>query len=191
MLFILSAMIYSGGNYLHVSAPRFSIVHNYWCDLLNETSHNGSPNASRPYSILATVILCISLVAFWLKVANYFSISKVNRIAIQFCGTLSMLIGMLIFTPLHSEAITFAGFFGGIAFIATFIALYKSGWRELFWFGILCLLLGAISFTIYKTRFVIVALPLVQKITLLCCLIWIFLIDRKIKNEQKFIEPTS
>ena len=185
VFFIIAALLYPGGNYLDKTTTGFSILHNYWCDLLNPLSHNDQPNPSRPYAITATIILCSSLIVFWSYIPMAFDTTKFNKFTIQIAGTIGMLTGMLIFTRFHSEAITFAGLFGGIAFIATFMGLYKTKWYKLFWFGIVCLVLGIITFTIYKTRIALIILPMIQKVTLGLCLIWIIAIDIRMGNKLK------
>jgi hypothetical protein len=183
LFFIIAAFIYPGGNYLDKTTTGFSMLHNYWCDLLNPLTHNDKPNPSTPYAITATIILCSSLIVFWYYAPMAFDTTRFNKLTIQVAGTIGMLTGMLIFTRFHSEAITFAGLFGGIAFIATFMGLYKTRWYKLFWMGIVCLLLGIITFTIYKTRFAIIILPMIQKVTLGLCLTWIIAIDIKMRKQ--------
>lgn len=182
LLFLIAASKYPGGNYLDKTTTSFSILHNYWCDLLNPLSHNGHTNPATPYAVAATIILCSSLIVFWFYVPAALNTSSVNKLIIQIAGTIGMLIGMLIFTRFHSNAITFAGLFGGIAFIATFIGLYRSKWFKMFWLGIFCLFLGVVTFTVYKTRFAIIILPMIQKVTLAFCLSWITLIDLRMRK---------
>jgi hypothetical protein len=177
LLYIIAAIVYPGGNYLDPNSKGFSILHNYWCDLLNVKAQNGDPNSSRVFAVTATIVLCTSLIFFWYYLPYSFRISRINRTVIRVSGIVSMVIAMFIFTSYHNEAITYSGFFGGIAFIATFLGLYKSKWNKLFGLGVLCLVMGAITFAIYKTREGIIILPMIQKITLLLCLVWIAIIN--------------
>ena len=182
LLYIIAAMVYPGGDYLNHNSKGFSILHNYWCDLLNEKAQNGETNTSRVYAVTAMIMLFTSLIFFWYYLPKAFQISSLNKSIIRISGIISMVIGMFIFTSYHNEAITYSGFFGGIAFISTFVGLYKSKWYKIFGLGIFCLILGAITFTIYKTREGIIILPMIQKITLLLCLTWIATIDLNIKR---------
>ena len=93
-----------------------------------------------------------------------------------------MIVSRFIFTSYHEEVITYAGFFGGLAFLTTFIGLYKSRWYILMLQGVICLVFGVITFAIYKTREALFILPMIQKITLLLCLTWIALIDFKFRR---------
>jgi hypothetical protein len=185
LLYIVAAFVYPGGNYLDLNSEGFSILHNYWCDLLNGKAQNGEINTSRPFAITAMIILCTSLMVFWYYVPKAFSIGTLYKAAISISGIISMIIGMFIFTSYHGEAITYAGLFGGIAFIITFFGLYKSRWYKLFWLGIFCLVLGAVTFTIYKTRAGLIILPMIQKVTLLLCLVWIAIIDERMKRKTE------
>jgi hypothetical protein len=79
--------------------------------------------------------------------------------------------------------INFSGFFGGIAFVATFFGLYKTKWYKLIWFGIFCLVMGTITIIIYKSRVGLIYLPSIQKATLMLCLTWIAAIDIYMKKQ--------
>ncbi|HEX8333033.1 MAG TPA: hypothetical protein VF622_10440 [Segetibacter sp.] len=185
LLYIVAAIVYPGGNHLDEYSEGFSILHNYWCDLLNSEAQNGEINTSRPFAVTAMIILCTSLMVFWYYLPKAFNIGTLYKATISISGIASMIIGMFIFTSYHGEAITYSGFFGGIAFIATFFGLYKSKWYKLFWLGILCLVLGAITFAIYKTREGLIILPMIQKVTLLLCLMWIAIIDVQMKRKTE------
>ncbi len=179
VLYIVAAFMYPGGNYLDPSQKGFSILHNYWCDLLNEKAVNGETNPASPVAITAMVILCVSLMFVWYSMPKLFLINNTLKTIIQVSGIISMAIALFIFTRYHSEAITYAGLFGGIAFLATFIGLYRSGRYTLFALGILCLVMGVVTFTIYKTRECLIILPFIQKVTLLLCLVWLVLINNR------------
>lgn len=179
ILYIVAALIYPGGNYLNPSQKGFSILHNYWCDLLNEKAGNGETNPASPLAIAAMVILCVSLMFLWYNIPKLFLINNTFKKIIQVSGIISMAIALFIFTRFHSEAITYAGLFGGIAFMATFIGLYRSRRYTLFALGIICLVLGVVTYTIYNTRVFLIILPFIQKVTLLLCLVWLVLIDNR------------
>jgi hypothetical protein len=151
---------------------------------LNKKAQNGEINTSRSIAVAAMIIICTSLIFFWYYLPRVFNISRLNKTIITVSGIISMFFGMLIFTNFHDNAITYSGFFGGIAFLATFFGLYKSKWYKIFWLGILCMILGVITFAIYKTREGLIILPMIQKITLLFCLAWITIIDFKMKDSQ-------
>jgi hypothetical protein len=190
LLYIIAALVYPGGNHLNQTSKGFSILHNYWCDLLNEKAQNGEINLSRPYAITATIIVCTSLIFFWYYLPKDFAVGTFNKATIRVSGIISMIIAMFIFTRYHSEALTYSGFFGGIAFIATFLGLYKSRWYKIFWLGIFCLVMGVITFAIYKTREGLIILPVIQKITLLLCLFWFTIIDVQMNSKQDKSDDT-
>jgi hypothetical protein len=183
LLYIIAAVVYPGGNQFNQNSKGFSVLHNYWCDLLNIKAQNGEANTSRPYAIAATIIVCASLVFFWYYVSKAFPVSAMFRSAILIPGITSMLVAMFIVTGYHDEAIAYSGFLGGVAFMATFYAIYKAKLYKVFGLGILCLVLGAITFGIYKTRTGLVILPMIQKTTLLLCLLWITIINMKMKKQ--------
>jgi hypothetical protein len=62
---------YPGGSWLHPHQPRFSLVENYWCDLLREPAHDGSPNACAvAFGTLGFAAISASLLPFWLELAR-------------------------------------------------------------------------------------------------------------------------
>lgn len=192
LLYIYAALVYPGGNYLEPNSHGFSILHNYWCDLLNEKAQNGQDNPSSPIAITAMIILCVSLTVFWYYLPQAFDVNKLNKATIRIAGIISMIIAMFIFTTFHDSALSYSGFFGGIAFVATLVGLYKSKRFKECAFGLLCLLLGIITFTIYKTREGLIILPLIQKVTLLLCLAWIVLLDFQIRcSKGKYLHEDT
>eukprot|EP01041_Mallomonas_annulata_P035984 gene35984-59008_t len=48
------------------NAKGFSWVHNFWCNLLNETAINGEKNSARPIALVAMLVLSASLSLFWI-----------------------------------------------------------------------------------------------------------------------------
>jgi hypothetical protein len=178
LLYYAATLNYPGGSQADKHSRGFSWLHNYWCNLLNETAINGEPNAGRRYAIAGMLVLCLSLGWFWYCFALYMPIKKVHRISMQFSGMLSMGIAFFIFTGLHDVLINIAAAFAMIALTGTFIGLYKIKWWKLFAFGIFNLLLVALNNGLYYGGGLFY-LPVVQKITFVLFLLWVCLVSLK------------
>lgn len=177
MLYIIASLRYPGGTYLDPTAKGFSWLHNYWCNLLNETALNGDPNPARPIALSGMIVLCLTLMAFWYLFSFKPDFSKTERYLIQVAGSIAMLFGIFIFTSLHDTVINIAGLFGLIALIGTLRGLRKLGWATLFCMGLFVLVLTGLNNLLYYKKSLIYYLPIVQKITFVYFLVWICLIN--------------
>ncbi|MFT3824495.1 MAG: hypothetical protein QM731_11265 [Chitinophagaceae bacterium] len=178
LLYIIAALLYPGGSQFDPQAKGFSVLHNYWCNLLNVQALNGTPNTARPVAIAAMIVLCLSLSLFWYLFPACTDLPVYFRKAIRISGTLGMLIAIFLFANLyHDVVINIAGVAALMALIGTAIGIYRNKWYGLFWFGMGCAVLIGINNYIYYTGNGLYALPVVQKITFACFLLWISLIN--------------
>jgi hypothetical protein len=181
ILYIIATRYYPGGSQADKNSIGYSWVNNYWCNLLYANGINGRPNAARPIAMTAMGILCISLALFWIQFPRFTSLNKPARLTIQASGTLAMMIGFLLFTNLnHDLIINTASFMGLIAMTGTFVGLYQNGWKVLFGFGLLNIVMIIMNNVFYHTEGLIVYLPVIQKITFVIFLTWICYIAFKI-----------
>lgn len=180
-LYIVATFYYPGGSQFDKNAVGFSWTKNYWCNLLNDIAINEQKNKAQPIALTAMFILCLTLSYFWWCFPKHASLNKIYTLTIQICGPMSMAIGFFLFTKFDHDIITnLASLFGLIAMTGTFIGLYKNGWKTLFYFGLLNIILVLVNNFLYYNKELILYLPLVQKITFLTFLIWICCINLKI-----------
>ena len=172
ILYTLAAFQYPGGSSFDLEQKGFSIMNNYWCDLIEPLTHNKLENTARTLAILAMNLLIVSLIFMWLFLPKLFSKKHINHKIIQITGILAMIIAAFLVTPHHGWIINTAGILGAIAVIFTFIELRKDGHDFLFKFGIFCLTLFALNYVIYYTECCLFVLPLLQKITFLITFYW-------------------
>jgi len=182
-LYVLAAFFYPGGSQQDKNAKGFSWMHNYWCNLLNETAMNGQPNTARPIALSSLVLLCLALMSFWVLFPRYAPFNKRWRLLFQWSGIASMLTGAFLFTPLHDVIINISTLLGLVALTGTFIGLYKLRWMGLFWMGIFTLALIALNNILYYQVGLLYYLPLVQKITFGYVLLWICLVDLRLYRQ--------
>ena len=177
MLYWLATLYYPGGSEWDKNSIGFSWMHNYWCNLLNETAINGSPNPARPIALTGMMILCTSLIVFWYQFPILVDFNKWARLVIQVSGLTAMAIGLFLFTSFHDMIINIATGFGLIALVGTFVGLWKLKWIKLFWMGLLSILLIGLNNLLYYNKDLLLYLPIVQKITFFYFLLWICLIN--------------
>jgi len=69
-LYFIATLFYPGGSQADKNSKGFSWTNNYWCNLLNENAMNGQHNAARPIAITAMLVLCTTLMIFWVHLSK-------------------------------------------------------------------------------------------------------------------------
>lgn len=152
---------------------------------------NGEINPARPVAIIGMIVLCISLAIFWYQFARIIKFEKNWERIIQSSGIISMAAAVFIFSRYHDVIIPVSGILAIFAIAGTFLGLHKMGWTRLYRFGIFNLALMAINNFIYYTHHSIFLLPVVQKVTFLCVLTWISIIDIRLYQLTAQRQPIS
>jgi hypothetical protein len=116
-------------------------------------------------------------------------LKKYHRLIIQIGGTASMIAAFLLLTNIdHDLAVNFSSSLGLVAMLGILVALYQFKWSKLFAFGLFNLLLIALNNYLYYIISDLTYLPIVQKLTFLSFLFWIYCIEMKmyssIKNQR-------
>lgn len=176
VMYIVAASLYPGGSDADPHSQGFSILHNYWCELLSSQAANGAPNPGSQVAMAAMVLLCLSLAIFWWQVPILFGNRLVHRICIRGAGVLSMAITPFLSSAWHDLVITLASIPGVVALITTFVALYRSGRLGLMCFGVGCLLMVGVNNFVYYTGYGLYALPVLQKLTFLLVMTWMSIV---------------
>lgn len=177
LLYVTATFFYPGGNLWDKSARGFQWTQNFWCNLLSDEAINGQPNPAKPVAFAAMGVVSLTLLLFWYRFPDRVGLKTRERLIVQVSGALSMLIGVFVFTDFHDRVINVAGFFGMIALTGTLFGLYRAGWRQLFYLGLLLVFLIGLNNLLYYGKNLLVYLPIVQKITFLFFLIWISLVN--------------
>lgn len=185
LLYVVAALLYPGGSYTDKTAKGFSVLHNYWCDLLGDHAKNGQYNPGWRIAMWAMAVLCISLAVFWWLLPKLFERNPWYTILISYAGIASMAITPFLSTKYHDLIINIASVPGIIALVTTFTALYKHRWYKLFLLGVCCLLFIGVNNYIYYTGNSLYMLPLLQKITFLLVMTWMGIITWEIYNKEK------
>ena len=168
-----ASMLYPGGSQADLQSVGYDWINNYWCNLMNDQAMNGQPNPAKPFAVVAMVILCLSLLVFFIQFALVFEGGKIWGHIIKWNAILSMSFAMLMFTAYHDVMTMLSSIFGLFVVIGIIRAVYRSNLTIYKIGGFLCLVLLGINNYIYYSLDGIVVLPLVQKITFVVVLIWI------------------
>lgn len=176
-LYFLAAMHYPGGSWNFSDDNGFSFLNNYLCDLLDDYAINGEINSARVFARAGLGILCFSLILLWFYLPQLFETSSVNLIIMWLAGQLALVITVFLASGSHDVILRIAGVFGVIALITSFVELYKIRLFNHLRLGTLCLIIFFINYYIYETGVFIKALPVIQKITFSCFIIWFTSLD--------------
>lgn len=176
VLYVIAAQYYPGGSNVDQAYEGFDWINNYWCDLIATRAKNGEFNMARMIALLAMIFLFVSLAVFWFFLPRFFHEGKLNTLIISYTGSISMLVLMFISTRFHDSIIGIGISLLAIPIAATLKELYWNKLTGLYVLGLACVMLILLNIFIYWTNWWIIALPLIQKITLLLFLIWIVLI---------------
>lgn len=154
---------------------------------------NGQLNPARPVAISAMIVLCLSLMVFFVQFANVFIKQGNWSRMVKIGGVLSMISAILMFTKYHDLMTMISSFFGLFVVVGIIRVIYRSELTIYKITGIVCvLLLGLNNYIYYSTHF-LEWLPLIQKITLLLVLIWIiglnYELGRKIAAKIRSVAP--
>lgn len=176
IFYVIAAIYYPGGSYVNPDQIGFSFLDNYLCDLLDSNAINGNENIARIPSRIAFGILCLTLIFIWYQIPRLFKTKNFNHDLIRVCGIIAMLAAFFLASGTHDTIVYTAGIVGSVAFLATFIELFKEGYYKLFILGICCLVLILVNFVVYETGNNRNMLPIIQKITFIICISWFLLL---------------
>lgn len=177
VLYILAALNYPGGSWMVIDQEGFNFWNNYLCDLLDRNAINGELNPARFFARGSLGILCVSLVLLWYYLPGLFSNKSINLIVMWLAGIMALVITMSLTSGTHDITVRIAGFLGVIAFICCFVELYKAKYFSLVILGLVCLLIFLANYYIYETGTFIRSLPVLQKITFFCFILWFAFLD--------------
>lgn len=184
-LYIFSSTLYPGGSQANINSIGFDWVNNYWCNLMNDRGINGQQNPAKPFSIFALIVLCLSLMVFFIQFAKTYSKSRLWQQIIMVCGILSMSTATLIFTKYHDLMTSLSTFFGLFVVIGIIREINKSDLIGYKISGVICMILLGLNNYIYYTNQLIEVLPLLQKVTSIIVLIWIIGLNFKMNKEKR------
>jgi hypothetical protein len=185
LLYLLAALNYPGGSWFAPDQVGFSFMNNYLCDLLDQYAINGELNTARHFARASLGILCLSLGMLWFGLPKLFSRPSLNKTIMWASGILALAVTLFLTSGTHDVIVRIAGIFGVIAFITSFVELFKIGRFKLVIGGLFCLFIFSVNYYIYETGAFIQSLPILQKITFVCYLLWFVFLDLAVYKEVR------
>jgi hypothetical protein len=172
-LYVVSACLYPGGTRRDATRVGFSVIDNYWCDLVQATTYGGRRNPGQPVALAAMVVLCAGLSALWWTVPTLFRHAPWRCRIVRSAGLASAVLTPMVGTARHDLVVDAAGLFGVVAFVATMSATPSGGGRASMVLSGSTLLLALATFGVWQTGVGLGLLPLVQKAAFGAFLVWI------------------
>ncbi len=172
LLLIISTLFYPGGSQLDKHSIGFDWANNYLCNLFNEKAVNDMDNPARFPAIGGMFFLCISFALFFSRFSKKIP-SKRDANIIQYSGIGAMLCAFLLVTPYHDVMTIFASSFGLLTLFYITVFTFKSKLTFYKYLSVLSLAILYLNNYIYYTQNWLNWLPILQKISLLCIIIWL------------------
>jgi hypothetical protein len=179
LLFIVATYLYPGGTKANAETKNYSWSENYICDLSHRQALNGKENPGQLIDIIAMGSLCLSIAVIVVLFAYKHGATKVMKLYLSTASICSMVCAMLLFTKLHNSVVHLVLILTIASIVLTLINLYKIKWKTLFYVGVLSCFLLLVNYIIFLSTVFINALPVIQKLTLACFLIWLSAINLK------------
>lgn len=180
LLYLVASSVYMTGMEVGSGYDHFS---NYWCDLLASTSSTGQPNPARPYALLGTCLLPLSLLPLWYNMPVLFVRGARRRAFVRACGVIAMLCGTLVCTSLHDVALNVLALFGFIALATTLFSIDQHRHRAVLVAAWSAGALVLFNYVLWATGLWLPAIPAVQKLAFLGLFVWVGVASLAIARE--------
>jgi hypothetical protein len=173
VLYFCAATVFPGGSESAHLARGYSHRANYWCDLLRHVSASGEANPGRSLAVVATLILPLSLIPFWIQISVLFRRSLWSKRVVQAAGSTSMVLSILIVTPHHDFVVNVSAILGFVAVVVAMVNLARS--KQGLLIGIACaaMILGVTNYLMWQTGSLLWLMPMVQKAAFVAFFVWI------------------
>jgi len=169
--YILAAVYYPGGSDVHVNSSGFSLLENYWCELLSDYSKNGNQNEAQPFAFAALVFMNLALASSWIFIGGTRTILKRPDPILILSGILSTFFTNFLNSQMHDPSIAVSLGLGCFS-ILRLLKNYQENKKLLIGLGYLNLILILLNCLFYYFSVGLQFLPAIQKITFLSVLIW-------------------
>ncbi len=182
VLYSIAAYLYPGGSQLDSSSTGFDWVHNYLCNLLSITAVNGLPNPGRPYAIGALFLICMAMIAFFWSFAKVIAQNEQRKKIIRITSTLGFVTIVGLFTQWHDLATIISSVFGIVLILNVVLELQQTQLKSFRTSAYCCLLLLLVNNMIYYSGIGIYYLPLLQKVSMVVCFVWVWKMNANIRS---------
>jgi hypothetical protein len=180
LLYAIASSLYPtgvGSGYNHLT--------NYWCDLLALTSSAGEPNQARPFALLGTCLLPLSLVPLWYTIPVLFVRGSRWAAAVRITGAVAMFCATLVWTSFHDAALNLVAVFGFIALATTLFSIDPQRHRLVLLTAWMAGALVLANYALWATGTWVWAIPAVQKLAFLGLFVWVGVASVAIARESR------
>ena len=146
----------------------------FFCDLM-ETSigFEESINYGRPFAIASLISVATVIASFFIWFANQSKWSKFKKNFTKISGSLSAFLTAFIFTELHDQLLLLASIIGFFPLTIIAIEMLKTKPKRIPILGLISFLLLAVYNIVFYLNIYELLWPIMQKICIAICLIWI------------------
>ena len=146
----------------------------FFCDLM-ETSigFEESINYGRPFAIASLISVATVIASFFIWFANQSKWSKLKKNFTKISGSLSAFLTAFIFTELHDQLLLLASVIGFFPLTIVAIEMLKTKPKRIPILGLISFLLLAVYNIVFYLNIYELFWPIMQKICIVICLIWI------------------
>lgn len=185
LIFVVTAIyLYPGGSSLDHNQSGYSLLHNYWCDLLDATAYNGQKNHGRYFAMAAGILACLALYLVMAELGQFYGVNALQKRMAKVAAASSMVAASLLFSPWHNIFVTLL--IGSL--LVYFWLMVVPVWSHTQVTGRFITLITFITLVmtafIYYTKWCLTSLPWIQKISFLLLLILLFHLHRRIPTSQ-------
>jgi hypothetical protein len=180
-LYVVAALAYPGGTRADPDRVGFSVLHNYWCDVLDAVTYGGRPNPAAPIALGATLLLALGLSALWWTLPALTPRARIRGGLVRAAGVLSAVVTPLIATKHHDLVINVAALAGAFAFVVSATAIGRTSGRIVATLSGGALLAAIVNYVCWATGFALDALPMIQKVAFAAFLTWVFVLGGRVR----------
>jgi len=165
VFYIIAALFYPG---------FFNPSKLFFCDLM-ETSigTDESPNHGRPFAIVSLTSIAIVIASFFIWFANQSKWPKPKKTFTKISGILAAFFTTFIFTELHDQLLLLASIVGFFPLTIIALEMLKTKSKRIPILGLISVLLLAVYNVTFYLNIYEFFWPIMQKICIAICLIWI------------------
>lgn len=184
-----AAFLYPGGSEVNPISVGFNAFENYWCDLMQETAINGNANHGYLFAIASLWLLCGWMFLFFRQLSDFLIQSKPMKLSVVVLFALSFVFAGQLFTSYHDLALNLSSIMGFPPLLILILHIIKNTFfkkklSSYKWMAISCAALLVLNNVIYHLQIGMIALPLLQKITLLIALLWSVSLYQRLKKHK-------
>lgn len=171
ILLTIAAVYYPGGSQADPHSTGYDWKNNYLCNLFTTKAINGADNPARYWAVAGMFFLCISMALFFIRISTKVC-SGTPAAIIKYAGAGSMLFAFFVFTPLHDLFTTTASVLALVALFYITVFIFKSKLLLFKLLSVLCLVVLYFTNYIYYSGNMLMALPVMQKVSFLLVMGW-------------------